>query len=280
GKVVIANSLGAGLVEARSMLAFLPALAPALLGAELAIPNIATWWLGHESARDEMVDKLDKMVIASAFTDNLPGRSIGSAALGATLDAEQRRHIEQAITDRGIDFVLQEAVTLSTMPVWNEGGFEPRPFILRLYLARVGDDWAVMPGGFVRIADGTDARAVSLQKGGRTADACVLSERPVAETTLLPAPERIAIQRASGVLPSRAAYNLFWVGRYVERAEATLRLVRALINRITEADETHAPLVARLSALLGAWSAGPNDIPHAKAALIARAALQRRDFEG
>jgi uncharacterized circularly permuted ATP-grasp superfamily protein/uncharacterized alpha-E superfamily protein len=280
GKVVIANSLGAGLVEARSMLAFLPALAPVLLGAELAIPNIATWWLGHARARDEMVGKLDKMVIASAFTDNLPGRSIGPAALGATLDEEQRRHIKQAITDRGIDFVLQEAVTLSTMPVWNEGGFEPRPFILRLYLARVGDDWTVMPGGFVRIADGTDARAVSLQKGGRTADACVLSERPVAETTLLPTAERIAIQRASGVLPSRAAYNLFWLGRYVERAEATLRLVRALINRITEAGEAAAVITARVSAILEAWSAGPKDIPEVKPALIAEAALTRRDCEG
>jgi uncharacterized alpha-E superfamily protein len=227
-----------------------------------------------------MVDKLDKMVIASAFTDNLPGHSIGAAALGATLDAEQRRHIAQAITDRGIDFVLQEAVTLSTMPVWHEGGFEPRPFILRLYLARVGDGWAVMPGGFVRIADGIDAHAVSLQKGGRTADACVLSERPVAETTLLPAPERIAIQRASGVLPSRAAYNLFWVGRYVERAEATLRLVRALINRITEAGEAAAPITARVSAILEAWSAGPNDIPQVKSGLIAEAALTRRDCEG
>src|SRR5258708_1339035 len=185
GKVVIANSLGAGLVEARSMLAFLPALAPALLGAELAIPNIATWWLGRASARDEMVGKLDKMVIASALTNNLPGHSIGAAALGATLDADQRAHIAQAITDRGIDFVLQEAVTLSTMPVWPDGGFEPRPFILRLFLARVGDGWALMPGGFVRIADDPDARAVSLQRGGRTADARGLSKGPVAETTLL-----------------------------------------------------------------------------------------------
>jgi uncharacterized circularly permuted ATP-grasp superfamily protein/uncharacterized alpha-E superfamily protein len=280
GKVVIANSLGAGLVEARSMLAFLPALARALLGAELAIPNIATWWLGHPQARDEMIGKLDKMVIASAFTDNLPGRSIGAAALGATLDEEQRAHIAQAITDRGIDFVLQEAVTLSTTPVWHEGALEPRPFILRLYLARVGDGWAVMPGGFVRIADDIDAHAVSLQKGGRTADACVLSERPVAETTLLPAAERIAIQRASGVLPSRAAYNLFWVGRYVERAEATLRLVRALINRVTEPGEASALVTARISALLEAWSADPTDIPQAKSGLIAEAALTRRDCEG
>ena len=39
GKVVIANALGAGLVEARALLAFLPALAPAVLGAELAMPE-------------------------------------------------------------------------------------------------------------------------------------------------------------------------------------------------------------------------------------------------
>jgi len=126
------------------------------------------------------------------------------------------------------------------MPVWRERRLEPRPFSLRLFLAKVGQGWQVMPGGFVRIADGDDARAVSLQRGARTADAWVLSDRPVAETTLLPSPERIVIKRASGVLPSRAADNLFWVGRYVERAEATLRLVRALINRTTEALDTLA----------------------------------------
>jgi uncharacterized circularly permuted ATP-grasp superfamily protein/uncharacterized alpha-E superfamily protein len=280
GKVIIANALGAGLVEARSMLAFLPALAPALIGSELDIPNVATWWLGSAEARDEMIDKLDTMVIASAFTDNLPGSRIGAAALGATLAKDQRARIAQAITDRGIDFVLQEAVTLSTMPVWHDSGFEPRPFILRLFLARVGEGWELMPGGFVRIADDADARAVSLRRGGRTADAWILSKGPVGEATLLPQPERIAIQRASGVLPSRAAYNLFWVGRYVERAEATLRLVRALINRLTEAGEAAVPVAARVSSILAAWSAGPNDIPHAKSALIAEAALTRRDIEG
>ena len=166
------------------------------------------------------------------------------------------------------------------MPVWHDGAFTPRPFILRLFLARVGDGFTVMPGGFVRVADDVDARAVSLQTGGLTADAWVLSEGPVVETTLLPAPDRIAIQRASGVLPARAAYNLFWVGRYVERAEATLRVVRALINRITEAADHAAPVVARVSAILEAWSAGPNDIPHARSALIAEAALTRGDCEG
>jgi uncharacterized alpha-E superfamily protein len=166
------------------------------------------------------------------------------------------------------------------MPVWREQKLEPRPFSLRLFLAKVGTGWQVMPGGFVRIADGDDARAVSLQRGARTADAWVLSDGPVAETTLLPSPERIVIRRASGVLPSRAADNLFWVGRYVERVEATLRLVRALINRTTEADETAAPLVARIAALIGAWSGGPIDIAPAKPALIARAALSHDGRDG
>jgi uncharacterized circularly permuted ATP-grasp superfamily protein/uncharacterized alpha-E superfamily protein len=280
GKVVIANALGAGLIEARGLLAFLPALAPQVLGADLAIPNVATWWLGDPEARRTMSDKLDAMVIASAFSEQATDEALREGVLGASLSAAQRKRVVQAIGDRGIDYVVQEAVTLSTMPVWRERRLEPRPFSLRLFLAKVGTGWHVMAGGFVRIADGSDARAVSLQRGARTADAWVLSEGPVAETTLLPSPERIAIRRAMGILPSRAADNLFWVGRYIERAEATLRLVRALINRTTEADETAAPLVARISALLGAWSAGPIDIPHARAALIARAALTRGSYDG
>ncbi len=218
------------------------------------------------------------MVIASAFGDHLPG-AIGDGTLGATLDDAQRKRVVQSITDRGVDFVVQEAVTLSTMPTWQNGRLGPRPFILRLFLARTGDNWSVMPGGFVRIADNADARAVSLQRGGKTADTWVLSEGPVGETTLLPTPERISIRRATGVLPSRAADNLFWVGRYVERAEATLRLVRALINRMTEPDDDAAPLIESIASLLEAWGASESDIPHAKASLVARAAL-RGDFDG
>ena len=278
GKVVIANALGSGVAEARAMLAFLPALAPAVVGSDLIMPNVATWWLGQSDVRDEMIDNLDSMVIASAFGDHLPG-AIGDGTLGATLDDAQRKRVVQSITDRGVDFVVQEAVTLSTMPTWQNGRLEPRPFILRLFLARTGANWSVMPGGFVRIADNADARAVSLQRGGKTADTWVLSEGPVGETTLLPTPERISIRRATGVLPSRAADNLFWVGRYVERAEATLRLVRALINRMTEPDDDAAPLIESIASLLEAWGASESDIPHAKASLVARAAL-RGDFDG
>jgi uncharacterized alpha-E superfamily protein len=88
------------------------------------------------------------------------------------------------------------------------------------------------------------------------------------------------VQRASGLLPSRAADNLFWVGRYVERAEATLRLVRAMINRAAEADETTAPVIARIASLLAAWGALPSGIGGASATFAARAALTRNDTPG
>ena len=64
GTVVVANALGSGLVEGRALLSFLPALAPALLGSKLKLPNVATWWLGQAKARDEALDRLDEMLIA------------------------------------------------------------------------------------------------------------------------------------------------------------------------------------------------------------------------
>jgi uncharacterized circularly permuted ATP-grasp superfamily protein/uncharacterized alpha-E superfamily protein len=279
-KIVVVNSLGAGLVEARAMLAFLPALAPTVLGAELAMSNVATWWLGRPDVREEMIEKLDSMVVASAFTESFADGRLGSEILGAKLDDAQRRKLIASIRDRGVDYVMQEAVTLSSMPVWRDGRLRPRPFTLRLFLAKVGERWQVMPGGFVRIAENADARAVSLQKGALTADAWVLTHGPVGETTLLPTPERIQVQRATGLLPSRAADNLFWVGRYVERAEATLRLVRAMINRSAEADDAAVLVTASIGALLGAWNAIPDETHRAPAAFTARAVLTRDDQEG
>ena len=279
GKVVMVNALGAGLVEARAMLAFLPALARSVLGADLAIPNVATWWLGQADVREQIIEKLDRLVIAPAFESHVDERS-ETGVLGARLDDAQREALVHSIRNRGIDYVAQEAVTLSSMPVWRDGRLQPRPFTLRIFLNKVAGRWQVMPGGFVRIAETADARAVSLERGAATADAWLLARGPVGETTLLPAAERIEVQRASGLLPSGAADNLFWVGRYVERAEATLRLVRAITNRAAEADETTAPLLAALGSLLEAWSAALDETGGARIAFLVRAVLTNTQLSG
>src|SRR5215471_10693173 len=232
GKVVIANGLGSGVGEARGMLAFLPALSQAINGRALAVPNIATWWLGDRAVRTAMRDRFDDMVVASAYSGELPSETLGEGVLGSELGLVRQRRIQQWIADRGVDIVLQEAVRLSTMPVWRNGKLEPHPFVLRVFLAKHGDGFAVMPGGFVRIGDPDDVYAISLQRGALTADVWIPSMTPRVEVvSLLPSPDRIQIQRASGTLPSRAADYLFWLGRYMERTEATLRLVRALLGR-------------------------------------------------
>jgi uncharacterized alpha-E superfamily protein len=279
GKVVMVNALGAGLVEARAMLAFLPALARSVLGTDLAIPNVATWWLGQADVREEIIEKLGALVIAAAFQSHVDERKEGGM-LGAKLDEANRASLVHSIRNRGVDYVAQEAVTLSSMPVWRDGRLQPRPFTLRIFLNKVAGCWQAMPGGFVRIADTADARAVSLERGAATADAWLPARGPVAETTLLPVADRIEVRRASGILPSRAADNLFWVGRYVERAEATLRLVRAMTNRAAEADETTAPMLSALGSLLQAWSAVPVAAGGATTAFMVRAALTNSQLGG
>src|SRR5246500_225331 len=101
GTVVIANALGSGLVEARALLSFLPALAPALLGRALALPNVATLWLGQAQARHEIIHRLGEMVRASAFAGELPGDGEQREVLGARLEPDARALILGQIAQRG-----------------------------------------------------------------------------------------------------------------------------------------------------------------------------------
>src|SRR5262252_5925810 len=112
GTVAVANSLGAGAVEARAMLSFTPALAPVLLGEDLAIPNLATWWLGDPTRRDEVLQKLDSVVIGSAFMGGLLAHAwddVGDDDPGRELVPGSRQGLAEAIARRGVDFVAQEA---------------------------------------------------------------------------------------------------------------------------------------------------------------------------
>lgn len=258
GSVHIANGLGSGVVEARALMGFLPALGESLLGEEMILPNVATWWCGQPRERAAVLDRLDEMSIAPAFRSAGGGSHTGPVIAG-DLSAKERDALRARIEARGMDYVGQEIVRLSTMPVLQNGRLQPRPMTLRVFAAATPDGWKVMPGGFCRISDEPDARAVSMQSGVRSSDVWVTSDAPVEQVTLLPTPDRIPIRRITGTLPSRAADNLFWLGRYLERTEATLRLVRALLGRLIDTDSTQGrnETLRRLANLLVAWGASP-----------------------
>ncbi|WP_029350066.1 circularly permuted type 2 ATP-grasp protein [Bosea sp. 117] len=280
GGVAIANALGSGLVEAPALMSFLPKIGAQMIGETPMLPNIATWWCGQPAEREEVLAGFDDYVFAPAFQRPLPGLMENGPVIGADLEAPQRERLISAINTRGVDIVAQETVHLSTMPVWRSGKLEPRPFILRIFLAATEDGWKVMPGGFCRVSDRLDARAVTMQSGGRSADVWVLDEGPVDHITLLPAPGDVEIRRQTGPLPSRAADNFFWLGRYVERAEAMLRLVRTLVGRLSASAEGGGSAVGKMLRLLDAWGAVPGELARARPARHVLAALTRPDLPG
>ena len=279
--VVVANMPGSGVLEARALLGFLPSLCRRLLGETLMMPHIATWWCGQKAAREEVLSRLDEFAIEGAYSRGVPGFESSGPVLAGELPKAERDRLVSAINERGIDFVGQELVRLSTTPVWDDGRIVPRPFVLRVFAAATPNGWTIMPGGFCPIAEQLDARAVSMGDGARAADVWVVSDKAVSAHTLLPGSDTVRIRRIAGVLPSRAADNLFWLGRYLERAEATLRLVRALGTQQRDAKGSSSLQHAaeRIQRMLVTWGA-VTQLSRTQPAKVAAEALQSEERFG
>jgi uncharacterized circularly permuted ATP-grasp superfamily protein/uncharacterized alpha-E superfamily protein len=229
GNVAVANSLGTGLLQSPSVMAFLPGLCRRLLGEELKIPSIATWWCGQESAKRHVLQNLDRLPVKPAFRWD----PFGSDS-APKLTAAQRDDLRRRIEFQPHLFAAQEQIQLSTAPSWGPGGLMPRPVALRVYLVAVDGTYKAMPGGLTRVGTEGNLRSVSMQHGGASKDTWVLSEQPVEEVTLLQASaDGVQLRRVGNNLPSRLADNFFWLGRYAERADATARLLRSALARFT-----------------------------------------------
>ncbi len=218
------NALGAGILESRALMAFMPKIAAALTGAPLALPNIATWWCGDAAARTHVLGSRDDMVLGSAFAGHWPYED-------GVPPSTQDPDLEHILAQRGDALVGQERVTLSTAPYWQDGALTSRPMSLRVFLARTAEGWQVLPGGYARIGTGEDAsdeaKRLAMQRGGSVSDVWVVSPRPVPKPTLLSSAKGKAPVEQKTAPPTRAADNLFWLGRYVERAEIAMRTFRA-----------------------------------------------------
>ena len=256
GGVAMVNALGSGILETRALMAFLPKLAPELLGEELKLPNIATWWCGEAHAREDVLETQARMVLSPAMATGLPfeGRQTGTLAAALSPAALAGR-----LATEGAALVAQEAVTLSTTPALVGGRLVPRPMVLRVYLARTPTGWAAMPGGFARIGAAPDPMAIAMQRGGSAADVWVVSDTPVEAVSMVAPPATGQRRVAPGGLPARAADNLFWLGRYVERTEGILRLLRARNIRLAETGAAAAPLLDAMDPLFEASDTDPTE---------------------
>ncbi|MCA8929953.1 MAG: circularly permuted type 2 ATP-grasp protein [Alphaproteobacteria bacterium] len=238
GHLHLANNLGSGVIEARALMAFLSRICQVWFDESLKLPNVATWWCGDPSARAYVQANAARMLISPALSPRMPFDPADDIAFGADIAGT----LDERLKREGASLVGQEIASLSTTPAYIDGQLVPRPMSLRLYLCRTADGWKMMPGGYARIGRTQDVMATSMKRGGSVADVWVVSDGPVpADTMAPPATGRYPRPRI-GTLPSRAADNLYWLGRYVERAENMVRVLRAQHTRFAETGDWKGPL--------------------------------------
>jgi uncharacterized circularly permuted ATP-grasp superfamily protein/uncharacterized alpha-E superfamily protein len=255
GQVAIVNPLGSSVLENPGVMAYLPILARELLGEELKIPSVATWWCGDPDSRQYVLEHLERLVIKPI----VPHPS-ASTVFGAALSTHDRWALAERIRARPHLFVGQEQLALSTAPVVVDGRLEPRPMVLRSFAVAGEEGYVVMPGGLSRVAPSANTWVVSNQSGGVSKDIWVLASEPERQVSLLtPTHQPVTLTRDGDTVPGRVADDLFWLGRYSERAEGSARLLREVLSRLLGSER--APQDESLPPLLRAVTRQTGTVP-------------------
>ena len=269
GNVLVANTPGSGFLESNALLGFMPALARDLLGQELQLPAIPSWWCGEAAALQDVLPRISQCVIKPTYPYNTDRHSF-EPVLGHQLSRREQDEWAGRILRDPDAYTLQSWLPLSHQPTWQarvdgQAAIESRPVVLRVFaVADAQGGWQVLPGGLARL--GTREGIASMQRGGSSADVWVqaasaeaatapkpepavasqaqssMSQTPSQSQSASPAPSASVLAQRQRLVTSRAAENLFWMGRYTERTENTLRLVRLSLE-ILNSENQNQPLL-------------------------------------
>jgi uncharacterized circularly permuted ATP-grasp superfamily protein/uncharacterized alpha-E superfamily protein len=256
GNVLMTNAPGSAFLESPALLGFLPALSRHLLGEDLSLPALPTWWCGERSAMEEALPCLSESAIKPTYPDS-PGHGNFETVLGSKLNARALDEWSGRIVRQAEEHTVQGYTPLSQMPTWQTSGSAAsgstgrmlaRSVMLRMFVVSDGaQSWRVLPGGLARVAS-AGQEITSMQRGGSSADVWALTDGAVDHSTLLPphmTPE--SLMRRKRLVTSRAAENLFWLGRYTERAENAIRLARLTLECLHGEEQSSTALLQWLS---------------------------------
>ena len=170
GNVTLANAVGNGVADDKLVYTYMPALCRFYLGEDQILPNVDTWRLEEDGAREEVMDRLDELVVKPVDGSGGMGVLIGPAASKSELAAARKR---LELDPRG--WIAQPVVQLSTVPTLGQEGLEPRHVDLRPFAINSGEDdiW-VLPGGLTRVALERGELVVNSSQGGGSKDTWVL----------------------------------------------------------------------------------------------------------
>jgi uncharacterized circularly permuted ATP-grasp superfamily protein/uncharacterized alpha-E superfamily protein len=224
GNVAIANPLGSSILENTGLMAFMHNIFRYFLNEDPIFPMVATWWCGQEKEMNYVLQNLDTLVVKKI--DRLTG---SETKVGATLSKTEKDELIRRIRHAPYMYVGQEALNLSTSPVFTKGKLEPRYTVVRTFVAASEHDYELMPGGLTRCSPEKGTLIVSNQEGGISKDTWIESRTKLVGTTI----KGRDIKRKD-VLPSRAAENLYWVGRYAQRVIRTSRFIRIALRNLSQ----------------------------------------------
>jgi uncharacterized circularly permuted ATP-grasp superfamily protein/uncharacterized alpha-E superfamily protein len=248
GNVLVANSLGTSFLESPAINGFLPAISRRLLDEDLLLPSLPSWWCGEAAARDQALANLAGAVVKSTYPSNTRGGF--EPVIGGAVPPSERDALLARIAGHPDAYTIQEYLPLSQAPSWSAGHIVPRAAMLRVFVIADGEGgWTVLPGGLTRIAS-REQQIVSMQRGGSSMDTWVTTRGAVDTFSMLPAqlrPEDIV--PAHRPVSSRAAENLFWMGRYTERAENDVRLATVALTWLNSDEDNAGELFAAVAAL-------------------------------
>lgn len=237
GNLVLANPIGSSVLANPALMAFLPGICRFFLGCDLKMPSIATWWCGQPRECKYVLENLDRLIIKpiqplSHLPQSIPGRMTDS----------QRQQWRDLISANPRLFVGQEQVDYVAFPAYEESQLVTRQSLVSLYVTAHNDSYLVMQGGLSRVAADGDNLLVSGQRADSIKDTWVLTPEPDQQVNLwLRSETDVPLSPRFVPLPSRAAENLFWAGRYAERTEQTARLLRSILVKLQEVKEFGDP---------------------------------------
>ena len=288
GNLQVANAPGSAFLESSAMLGFLPALSEHFLGENLRLPSLSTWWCGERAVMQDMLPQLKTSVIKPTY----PGSGMASV-IGHTLSQRALDEWAGRILRHGEDYTVQAYLPLSQAPTWQGEKIAARSAMLRVFALPDGQGaWRVLPGGLARLA-GKNQNIASMQHGGSSADVWALGQPASAEVVLTspltstPKTHTELAQGANGAPPtarasarkqpvtSRAAENLFWLGRYTERVENSLRLAQLTLQGLAGADQASQPLLDWLTDMAISNALVLKSAPRATHAAQARRVFER-----
>ena len=230
GTVAVVNGLGSGVAENPGLLPFLPAAAEALLDEPLALAGAATWWCGDSVGRSHVLAHLADLLVKPI------ARGEGRATVdAASLTTAERAELAARIEAEPHAWIGQEPQRQSTTPVVAaDGSLDARPLVLRTFAVAVGGAFRVLAGGLAESGVRGDTVAKDVWVSGAT----------------VAAPVSVPAAGAAAALSPRVAADLFWLGRYAERAEGTARLLRAVADRFADLRSTPEPAGGEALAVL------------------------------